>query len=259
MMKFSVLGSGSKGNCIFIESGKTSILIDAGFSGKEIERRMQVIGKRMDDLSALFLTHEHRDHILGAGVLSRRFRLPVFGNHGTITGVEPVIGKAFQFREFTTGDILAVGDLQIRSFSVSHDTTDPVGFVVGNGSVSLACCTDTGRVSRLMEKRLRGCDALILEFNHDPQMLRTGPYSLALQQRVRSDHGHLANEEAAQFLETLQHDHLRQVVLAHLSEANNLPELALKAAQTALRCGGEDTNVRVAGQDEVTGLIALTR
>lgn len=255
-MLFSVLGSGSRGNCVYIESGSTSILIDAGFSGKEIAARMQSIGKKMEDLNALFLTHEHRDHIHGAGVISRRCRLPVYGNYGTIQASEPVIGQVFQYREFATGDILAVGDLQIRSFSVSHDTADPVGFIVENGLVSLACCTDTGKISRLVGKRLSGCNGLILEFNHDPEMLRSGPYPLALQQRVRSDHGHLANEDAASFLGVVQHERLQQVVLAHLSATNNHPQLALQVAKAVMDVGSE-TEIRVAEQNEPTALISL--
>lgn len=254
-MFFSVLGSGSKGNCVYVESGKTAILIDAGFSGKEIAARLHSIGRRIEDLDALLVTHEHHDHIQGVGVLSRRCNIPVYGNYGTIKGGEKLLGSLFKHSEFVTGNTLQIEDLQIRTFAVSHDAADPVGFLIGNGKVSLACCTDTGKVSRLLGQRLMGCNGLILEFNHDPQMLKEGPYPLALQQRVRSDHGHLANEDAAVFLQSLLHDQLRYVVLAHLSATNNHPDLAMQAAMSVV---GEPTiQLRVASQTKATELVHL--
>lgn len=254
-MYFSVLGSGSKGNSVYVESGKTAILIDAGFSGKEIAARLHSIGRSIEDLDALFVTHEHYDHIQGVGVLSRRCNIPVYGNYGTIKGGEKLLGSLFKHSEFATGNTLQMQDLQIRTFAVSHDAADPVGFLVGNGKVTLACCTDTGKVSRLLGQRLMGCNGLILEFNHDPQMLKEGPYPLALQQRVRSDHGHLANEDAAVFLQSLLHDQLRYVVLAHLSATNNHPDLAMKAAMSVV---GEPTiELRVASQTKAAELVHL--
>ena len=229
-MQFSVLGSGSKGNSVYIASENTAILIDAGFSGKQLNKRLNETGKSIDDVDAIFLTHEHNDHISGAGVVSRRYRIPVFANSGTYRGGEKQLGKLYKRNEFTTGERITFQDLEIRSFRTLHDTLDPVGYVVSNGKKSIGYCTDTGKVTHLMAARLQSCDALILEFNHDPDMLKSGPYPLALQQRVRSSHGHLANEDAADFLKNLLSAQLQYVVLAHLSEINNLPELALAAA-----------------------------
>ncbi len=231
-MRFSVLGSGSKGNSVYIESGGTAILIDAGFSGKTIETRLLQAGVDLDKVKAVLLTHEHNDHIIGAGVMSRRCKIPVFANSGTIIGGEKKLGKLYKFEEFETGDIIDFQDFQIRSFRTSHDTNDPVGYVIEDGKRSIGYCTDTGKVTHLMAQRLCKCNAIILEFNHDPTMLKEGPYPLALQQRVRSSRGHLANEDAAQFLGQVNNTQLCTVVLAHLSETNNLPELALKAAST---------------------------
>ncbi len=233
-MKFSVLGSGSKGNSLYIESGNTSILIDAGFSGKELAKRLTVHGKEIEDLNGVFLTHEHGDHILGAGVISRRCRLPVYANAGTFKGGDKRIGKLHKRMEFETGTAVQCNDLEIRSFRISHDTLDPVGFLIRDVNSSIACCTDTGKVSQLVSSRLSHCDAHILEFNHDPQMLKTGPYPHSLQQRVRSSQGHLANEEASAFLATLLHDKLQFVVLAHLSEKNNTADIALKSARAVV-------------------------
>lgn len=254
-MQFSVLGSGSKGNSVFIESGRTSVLIDAGFSGKQISSRLSLIGKDVEEVSAILLTHEHNDHVSGAGVLSRRCRIPVFANEGTFRGAAKKIGKLHRREEFATGDTVAYQDLQIRSFRISHDTLDPVGYVISDGMFSIGYCTDTGKVSHLMAARLRKCNVLILEFNHDPHMLKMGPYPLALQQRVRSSQGHLANEDAAEFLGQLQHDKLQYVVLAHLSETNNLPELAQKAA--AKVNGSHAYRVMTAGQKCPTPIVSL--
>jgi len=256
-MYFSVLGSGSKGNSVYIESGKTSILIDAGFSGKEIGARLQSIGRRIEDLDALVVTHEHHDHLHGVGVLSRRCNIPVFSNYGTIRGGEKLLGSLFKHTEFGTGETFQLQDFQIRTFSVSHDAADPVGFIIGNGQVTLAYCTDTGKVSRLIGQRLMGCNGLILEFNHDPQMLKDGPYSLALQRRVRSDHGHLANEAAADFLQSLLHDQLKYVILAHLSATNNHPELAMKAARNVV--GDTPLQLVLASQNLSTELMSLEK
>lgn len=234
-MKFSVLGSGSKGNSVYIESGRTALLIDAGFSGKETKRRLNIIGRTAESIKAVCITHEHNDHIKGVGVLSRQCSIPAYANTGTFNAADSRIGKLFGWMEFETGDTFVVDDLIIRSFRVSHDTADPVGFVVSDGKRSLGYCTDTGKVSHLMARRLKGCHALILEFNHNLEMLKNGPYPLPLQQRVRSSLGHLSNDAAAGFLNDLQSEDLQQVVLAHLSEVNNTPDLAFKALNDAVK------------------------
>ncbi len=255
-MRFALLGSGSKGNALYIEAGKTSILIDAGFSGKEIARRLSLLGRDLDSVDGLFLTHEHGDHIQGAGVISRRCRLPVHANEGTLRGGEKKMGKLYKRVEFETGTVVAMQDLEVRSFAISHDTLDPVGYLVSDGRVSLACCTDTGKVSHLIARRLSGCNALVLEFNHDPLLLKNGPYPLSLQQRVRSNQGHLANEDAASFLQTLVHDKLQHIILAHLSETNNTPDLALQSAAAVLNLE-QARGLQVAGQNNPTALLEL--
>ncbi len=230
-MRFSVLGSGSRGNAVYVESGDTGILIDAGFSGKEVQARMKTIDRDLSNIHAICITHEHHDHISGAGVLSRRCRIPVHANEGTFSAGEKKLGQLFKRNEFSTGDTLEIGELLVRSYRVSHDTEDPVGYVISNGTTSLGYCTDTGKVSHLMERRLSSCEAIVLEFNHDLEMLRNGPYPLPLQQRVRSSRGHLSNEDGAAFLAKLAGGKVRLAVLAHLSEKNNRPELASYAAR----------------------------
>ncbi len=255
-MHFTILGSGSRGNSVFIESGNTAILIDAGFSGKEIQARLQSIGRDLADICALCITHEHDDHICGAGVVSRRYGIPTYANSATFAAGEKKFGKLNARKEFETGDLLQIDDLQVRSFRISHDTVDPVGFVVSDGKSSVGCCTDTGQVSHLMATRLAGCNGLILEFNHNLDMLKNGPYPLPLQQRVRSSRGHLCNEDAAEFLAQLIGDRLRFAVLAHLSETNNTPDLARTAALRSVPDWG-DTSLLIARQASAMPLMRI--
>lgn len=256
-MNFCVLGSGSKGNCTLIESGSTAVLIDAGFSGKEISRRLGLIGRSVDQLSAILITHEHGDHISGAGVLSRQLSLPVYANPGTHRAAEAKVNKLHRRAEFETGAAFCVDGLEIHPFRISHDTADPVGFVVSDGSSSLCCCTDTGRITALIRQRTCRCQALILEANYDPQMLADGPYPLHIQQRVRSSQGHLANGDAARFLAELAGSSLRQVVLAHLSETNNLPDLALARMKQEIRPLKPAFRLDLARQEQPTRMFAV--
>lgn len=232
-MKFSVLGSGSKGNCTLVEAGSTRLLIDNGFSGKELLSRLQCLGIDPESLTAVVVTHEHDDHVKGVGVLARRLNLPIYANTATHRAAEQRIGKASR-REFATGEAFAIDGLQVHPFAVSHDTVDPVGFVVSDGHSSLGYCTDTGKITRLIEHRLAQCQALILEANHDVRMLKEGPYPLALQHRVLSSQGHLANTDALTFAAGLAEARLRLLVLAHLSEINNHPDLVLREARQRL-------------------------
>lgn len=255
-MKFSVLGSGSKGNSLYIESGSTAILIDAGFSGKEIEKRMASIDRSPENLKAICVTHEHADHVGGVGVMARRYKMRVWGNEGTLRGGERLTKKIPNSQEFQTGDILSIGDLEVRSFSTLHDTSDPVGYVINDGKKQIGYCTDTGHVTHLMMKRLEKCNALIIECNHDPDMLRNGPYPLQLQQRVRSRHGHLSNEAGADLLKQIKHDDLQVAILAHLSEQNNTPEHVFKAVRENL-LSIDELQLIVAQQQTATPLFSL--
>lgn len=233
-MKFSVLGSGSKGNCTLVVSGRTKVLIDNGFSGKELIRRLQVIGVEPESLSALVVTHEHTDHVKGIGVLARKFHLPIYANEATYKAAEINLGHLPVRKEFATGEAFEIEELHIHPFAVSHDSADPVGFVLGDGEQRLGYCTDTGTITRLIRHHLRACRALILEANHDVQMLRQGPYPLRLQQRVLSNQGHLANTDSLGFAEQLVDESLQCLVLAHLSEINNRPELVVEEARRRL-------------------------
>jgi len=249
-----VLASGSKGNAIYISDGQTSILLDAGLSGVEIERRLAVRGLRPDDLDAIIVSHEHADHIRGVGILSRRYRLPVYINPATARAA-PQLGRLHEIRSFACGRRFHVRQLSIRPFSISHDARDPAGFIFTQSGVSIGIATDLGVATTLVAEHLKGCRLLILEANHDPEMLETGPYPWPLKQRIKSRAGHLSNQESKTLLEQLQHKHLQHVILAHLSENNNTPEKAFHEVAAALtRC---DACLSVAAQHTSGPIIYL--
>ena len=230
-MRLIVLGSGSKGNATLIDTGRACLLIDNGFSAKELLARLRAVGVDPARIRALLLTHEHNDHAGGVGVLARRLNIPVHANVDTLRRAEAKLGVLPEIREFNTGERFTVENVTIHAFSVSHDTADPVGFTVSDGRHCLGYCTDTGTVTRLTRHCLAACEALVLEANHDVDMLRHGPYPLPLQQRVLSNQGHLANSAAldlAAELAVTAGGRLRRVIFAHLSEVNNSPEVLLR-------------------------------
>ncbi len=222
-MRCIVLGSGSKGNATLVEAGQTRVLIDNGFSGREVLARLRQAGIEPERLHAVLLTHEHNDHVKGVGVLARRLQLPVYANVPTHRAAENRVGQIPRRMEFDTGEGFVIGDLAIHAFAVGHDTADPVGFTLSDGLHTLGYCTDTGVITRLIRHYLSQCQALVLEANHDIAMLRSGPYPLELQQRVLSTQGHLANGDALNLAGELAGGQLRKLVLAHLSEVNNHP------------------------------------
>lgn len=260
-MRFCVLGSGSKGNATYVESGETRILIDAGMSGIELQRRLATIDVELAEINAILVTHEHNDHIHGVGVLSRRAGIAVYANPATFSAASGTIRKLHSYNEFDTGVTFQIRNLEIHPFAISHDAQDPVGFRISNGRTSLGYCTDTGKVSQLIRHRLTACQALVLESNHDIEMLQNGSYPPYLKQRIRSSQGHLDNLEASLFLKDLLHEKLEHVVLAHLSEENNDPDIAYNAALEALgddpNCRERDLRISVADQYCAGELICL--
>jgi len=260
-MKFCVLGSGSKGNATYLESDGTSILIDAGMSGKELDKRLSAIGVELSTIDAILVTHEHNDHIQGVGVLSRRSGIPVYANPATFTAAAKIVNRLFSYNEFETGGTFYFRNLEIHPFSISHDTEDPVGFRISDGDIAFGYCTDTGKVSQLMLHRLAACQALVLESNHDIDMLQNGTYPPYLKQRIRSGHGHLDNAQTAVFLKELLHEKLQHVVLAHLSEENNDPEIVFHTAAEVLNNSPqyreEAIQISVACQGRVGQLISI--
>ncbi len=250
-----VLASGSRGNATYISDGRTAILIDAGLSGVEIQRRMACKGLDSNNLDAILVSHEHADHIHGVGVLSRRFGLTVYINDGTRQASGKALGKLPEVVPFSCGHAFAIGSLDIHPFSISHDAEDPAGFTISGNGAKVGVATDLGIASGVVKTHLKACDILILEANHDPQMLIDGPYPWPLKQRIRGRSGHLSNDAAALLLESLQHDRLAHVILAHLSEENNTPEKARRVMMTALN--GASVKLHVASQAEGSRVLTL--
>jgi phosphoribosyl 1,2-cyclic phosphodiesterase len=242
------LASGSRGNAIYVSDGRTTLLIDAGLSGIEIERRLGARGLSADRIDAILVSHEHADHIQGVGVLSRRFKIPVYLNRSTHRALPAQIGKFSLVRHFDTGRRFTVGSLVIHPFSISHDADDPAGFTFQNNGLKIGLATDLGVATALVREHLKGCRLLILEANHDVGMLETGPYPWPLKQRIRSRLGHLCNEASRDLLAELLHDDLAHVVLAHLSQTNNTPEKAVAAVAPVLN--RSRATLTVALQDE---------
>ncbi|HOZ47776.1 MAG TPA: MBL fold metallo-hydrolase [Candidatus Hydrogenedentes bacterium] len=255
MIRFCLLGSGSRGNAILIDSGATKVLIDNGFSFKEAERRAGMVGESLRDIQAVFVTHEHGDHVRGVGTLARRLSVPVYMTSETGAALPQSVGVIPRVERFEAGDAISLDGLTLTSFSVSHDAADPVGFVVEANGARLGIATDLGHAPGLVRTRLAGSQALVLESNHCPEMLRLGPYSPELQQRIRSRHGHLSNDAMNALLGSLIHEGLDLVVLAHISQENNTPERARSWAERVLQ--GHQTQLVVAGQDAPTPLFVV--
>ena len=232
-MKLCLLASGSKGNALFLENDGCRLLIDAGLSGREIQARLAAVGVAAETLDGILITHEHSDHVRGVGALARRLKIPVLGASRTLAAAATVIGKV-EAVKFEPGSPFTFKGLSIDPFPVTHDACDPVGFRIEGGEGCIGFATDLGIATRLTQEKLKGCRALVLEFNHDERMLQDGPYPWHLKQRIRSAHGHLSNAQGAGLLEELLHAGLEGVFLSHLSEANNDPALALAAARTLL-------------------------
>lgn len=232
-MNVQLLASGSRGNAILIEAAQTRVLIDAGLSARQLCRRLELIGIVPESLDALLVTHEHGDHVRGLGPLARRLKLPVY-LHTAVAGRLADIGVPERVREFEEGQELQIGNMSIRPFSITHDAHAPVGFTIDSPVGKIGVATDLGIATRLVVQQLQECRALVLEANHDEAMLRDGPYPWPLKQRVRSTHGHLSNRASGELLTQLLWEGLEGVLLAHLSETNNCPDLARTAAAEVL-------------------------
>ncbi|MCD6271441.1 MAG: MBL fold metallo-hydrolase [Deltaproteobacteria bacterium] len=247
---FSVcmLASGSKGNSTYVSDGSTSILVDAGLSGIEIERRLQSKEIDPNHIDAVLVSHEHTDHIGGVGVLSRRFNLPVFISRKTETAAISRIGTIAQKEYFEQGSQFTIKTLTIHPFSTSHDAVDSSGFTLSSNGTKIGIATDLGIATRMVKEHLKGCSLIILEANHDTDMLVNGPYPWHLKQRIKSRTGHLSNSEAKNLLKDIICNDLRYVILAHLSETNNHPEKALNIVSEATK--GYKAQLTVARQDD---------
>ena len=230
-MDFCTIASSSSGNCTYVGTGRTAVLVDTGLSGKKIREGLQQIDRSMEDVSAILITHEHSDHICGLGVLSRRYQLPVYATPGTIRCLigNPQVGRIDPqlLHPVREDELFQIGDLQVKPFHISHDAAQPVGYRLESGGKSAAVATDMGCYDSYTVANLQGLDALLLESNHDVNMLQVGPYPYPLKQRILGEKGHLSNELAGRLLCEVLHDNLRTILLGHLSAENNYEALAV--------------------------------
>ena len=238
-VKISVLGSSSSGNCTFVATSQTRILLDAGLNPTQTLKRLNAIGESLDDIDALIVSHEHTDHICGIpGLLGKR-TIPVYIGDKTFAAINPNI-ECSSLEFISAGEPFQLKDLKISPFSIPHDAVDPLGFTLEAEGIKIAHVTDLGYMTELVIQKLMGCDVIVLESNHDLEMLKVGPYPWFLKQRIMGREGHLSNEGASRFFSESFDGHARYVVLAHLSESNNHPDIARMVAAEALQPRGFD-------------------
>jgi phosphoribosyl 1,2-cyclic phosphodiesterase len=237
-LRFRVVSSGSSGNATLVEAGDTRLLIDAGLGPRELAERLGSMGVDPGSLAAVLLSHEHGDHARGAASFARRWGVPLAGTRGTYAAAGLGATEIPRYDVIAAGVDTRIGDLELRAVSIPHDAAEPVAFVVRSDGVALGHATDLGHVSRALIEGFRECDAVLIESNYDPALLRDGPYPWALKERILSARGHLSNGDVARYLAEGLGPACRRVVLAHLSQKNNHPELALMGAEAALRGRG---------------------
>lgn len=255
MKGFCPLASGSKGNCVYLGTGKTKVLIDAGISAKAIQTRLSEINVDLADIDAILITHEHTDHIQGLKTLAYKMGIPVLANHETAKGIVDTFHDCPKFKIFSTGETFEFGDLEIHPFSIQHDTVDPVAFTIKTGSLKLGFCTDLGFATTLVQSQLQGCDYLYLEANHQPSMVHASSRPMIYKQRVLSRSGHLSNEACGTLLAQVYNPKLKHVHLAHLSSECNSPETALQVVKTILEEKGIQLDLCTAPQEKVSRAI----
>lgn len=227
-VQLTILGSGSSGNCAYLETDETRLLIDAGFSPRQIRQRLADIGRTPESLHGILVTHEHSDHISGLGGIAMKLGIPVYCNRATRDEIEQHHGGAINAQLFITGNTFAVGDVEVDTFAIPHDAQDPVGFLIRTTAGNIGFATDLGHFTRLVGERVRQANVLVLETNHDVKLLHDCPRRpWSLKQRILGRHGHLSNDAAADALEIIMSDTLRHLYLGHLSRECNRPELAL--------------------------------
>lgn len=252
-MRFASLGSGSAGNALVAEAGATRVMLDCGFSIRETEQRLARLGLTPGQLSGILVTHEHDDHAGGVFRLAAKYRLTVWITHGTLRAAQRYVPNGYDAPTviIDSHTPFSAGDIEIHPFPVPHDAGEPVQYVLHDGARKLGVLTDTGSSTPHIETMLSACHALVLECNHDLDMLMNGPYAWPLKQRVHSRYGHLDNQTSAELLSRLDNSQLQHIIAAHLSEKNNTPELAVDALATALGC--ERSWVGIARQAEGFG------
>lgn len=265
-MRLCSIASGSSGNCIYVGSDNTHLCVDAGISGRKIEEGLNTIGIKPEELNGILITHEHSDHVAGLGVLARRYGIPMYGTYGTIEAIKGMkyLGRIPDglFKVIEADRAFLVNDLKVNPVRISHDAADPVAYRIGNGDKAVGVLSDLGKFTDYTVDSFFGVDALLLEANHDVNMLQVGKYPYQLKCRILGDKGHLSNETSGRLLSRLLHDNLKSVFLGHLSKENNLAELAYETVRLEVLMSDneykpEDFRIRVAARDTVSEAVAV--
>lgn len=265
-MRLCSIASGSSGNCIYVGSEATHLLVDVGISGKKVESGLNELGVTGREIDGILITHEHADHINGLGVLARKYQIPIYATRGTIDAIlkSGSLGKldSSLFSEVQEDKKFTLKDLTINPMRISHDAAQPVAYRIAYGDRRVGVCTDLGVYDDYTVESLKGMNVLFLEANHDVNMLQVGPYPYYLKQRILGDRGHLSNENSGRLLCRLLHDKLQTVILGHLSKENNLPELAYETVRMEITMGdnpyrAEDFRLMVAKRSEVSPVVNL--
>lgn len=265
-MRLCSIASGSSGNCIYVGSDETHLLVDTGISKKRIDEGLKELGIKGEELGGILITHEHSDHIQGLGVFSRKYGIPIYATKGTIEGIKAYRGLGVMpdglLNEVRADEVFAIGNLDIKPFAISHDAKEPTGYRIEHSSKAVAIATDLGIYDNYTVQNLKKLDAVLLEANHDVHMLEVGSYPYPLKQRVLGEKGHLSNELSGRLLCDILHDNLKYVVLGHLSKENNYAELAYETVKLEVTMGsnpyrGEDIPLMVANRDTISSILHI--
>ena len=265
-MRLCSIASGSSGNCIYVGSDSTHLLVDTGISKKRIEESLAELEVKGEELNGILITHEHSDHIQGLGVFCRKYEVPIYATRGTIAGICAckTLGKMPDglFHEIASDETFDIGDLTVKPFSISHDANEPTGFRIEKEKKAVAVATDLGIYDDYIVENLKGLDAVVLEANHDIHMLEVGPYPYPLKRRVLGDHGHLSNELSGRLLCSILHDKMKYIMLGHLSRENNFPELAYETVKLEVTMSnapydGNDIPLMVADRDKMSKILSI--
>jgi Metal-dependent hydrolases of the beta-lactamase superfamily I len=265
-MRMCSIASGSSGNCIYAGSDTTHILVDVGISGKKTEEGLKKLGVKPEELDGIFITHEHADHINGLGVIARKYGVPVYATKGTLRAIRDVssLGKIDEglFREIQADQKITVKDMTINPMRISHDAAEPVAYRIIHGRKRIGIVTDLGCYNDYTVECLKGMNALLIEANHDVNMLQVGPYPYYLKKRILGERGHLSNELSGQLLSRILNDDMQAIVLGHLSKDNNLPELAYETVRVEIAMADNeykagDFPISVAKRSEVSEIIEI--
>ncbi|HBA63792.1 MAG TPA: ribonuclease Z [Lachnospiraceae bacterium] len=265
-MRLCSIASGSSGNCIYVGSDHTHLLVDTGISKKRIEEGLTALDMKGEELDGILITHEHSDHIQGLGVFSRKYQIPIYATKGTLLGIlsSTSLGRIPEglFREIRTDVPFTIGDFNINAFDISHDANEPCGYRMESGNKAVAVATDMGIYNEYTIEHLKGLDAILLEANHDIHMLEVGSYPYQLKKRVAGSLGHLSNEASGRLLCDILNDHMKGIVLGHLSKENNYEQLAYETVKLEVTLGdnpyqGGELPISVAKRDCISDAVLI--